>query len=507
MKKNLIKGLVLTLALTMTMGLFASCGGKDGGDGEAKTDLTVAIDSDYATLHPTDTMSAAEARISAQIYDPLISKAYDDETKLEPQVAESWEVSEDGKCYTFHLRNDIKFHNGDPLTAEDVAFSFDLYSKSEYQGAVVEGFDHYEIVDDYTIKVYTTHVYAPFLTSMADLYIADKKYHDSVDDNAFAQEPVGCGPYKFVSHDIGDKATLEANEEYYEGAPAIKKVTFKVISDVASMGMAIQSGDVDFAEIDASVKSTLDADDNVQVLEADQTTFGFIAMNTEKEPYNNVKFRQAVNYAVDRQAIVDSVLEGIGEANSNLLAPDRMGYSDDQIKYTYDVEKAKALLKEAGVKEGTDLGKMYVAEQYKLMAQMVQSQLEAIGLKIDIEILEFNAYLDKLRQGDFGITCLQMGLEGDTQQVSMALTTDYIGMANNARYSNKEIDDMFKEATTIVDEAEREAHYQKIFAKVQEDAVYAVLYNPGMLYAANNNLKVHTLPLEGDYFIVDFAWN
>lgn len=89
MKKNLIKGLVLTLALTMTMGLFASCGGKDGGDGEAKTDLTVAIDSDYATLHPTDTMSAAEARISAQIYDPLISKAYDDETKLEPQVAES----------------------------------------------------------------------------------------------------------------------------------------------------------------------------------------------------------------------------------------------------------------------------------------------------------------------------------------------------------------------------------------------------------------------------------
>ncbi|MEY8365557.1 ABC transporter substrate-binding protein [Anaerovoracaceae bacterium 41-7] len=507
MKKKLMKGLALMLSLTLVMGLFASCGGgKEGGNAEAKTDLTVAIDADYATLHPADTMSAAEARMTAQIYDPLIFRNYEDQTKLESRVAEKWEVSEDGKCYTFYLRDDITFHNGDPVTAEDVGFSLDLFKKSQYQGAVVDGLDHYDIVDAHTIKIYTTHVYAPFLTSMSDLYIASKKYYESVDENTFAQEPIGCGPYKFVSHDIGDKAVFEAYDGYYQGEAPIKKVTWKVISDVASMGMAIQTGEIDFAEIDASVKSTLEGVDSVKLLDVDQTTFGFVAMNTEKEPYNNVKFRQAINYAIDRESILASVAEGLGNVNSNILAPGRMGYSEEQIQYTYDVEKAKALLKEAGVKEGTDLGKMYVAEQYKLLAQMVQANLEAVGLKVKIEILEFNAYLDKLRQGDFGITALQMGLEGDTQMLSMALTKDYIGMANNARYSNKEIEDMFKEATTIIDDKDREALYVKLFTKVQEEAVYAILYNPGMLYAANANLNVHTLPLEGEYYFYDFSW-
>ena len=117
-------------------------------------------------------------------------------------------------------------------------------------------FDHYEIVDDYTIKVYTSSVYAPFLESMASMFIASKDYYDEAGEEKFAQEPVGCGPYKWVSHEIGNKAELEAYDDYYRGAPTIKNVTFKVISDVASMGMSIQTGEVDFAEIDASVVST-----------------------------------------------------------------------------------------------------------------------------------------------------------------------------------------------------------------------------------------------------------
>ena len=317
---------------------------------------------------------------------------------------------------------------------------------------------------------------------------------------------MGCGPYKWVSHNIGDNVVLEAYEDYYGGAPSIKTVTFKVISDVASMGMALQTGEIDFAEIDASVYSTLEGVDTVKLTDADQTTFAFVAMNTEKEPYNNVKFRQAVNYALDRESLVASVQEGHGNVNSNLLTPDRLGWSENQKEYTYDPDKAKELLKEAGVKEGYNLGKMYVSEQYKLMAQAVQGNLQAVGLNCEIEILEFNAYLDKLSQGDFGITCLQMSLEGDTQQVQMAVGTDYIGMANNARYSNPEIDQLFKKAVQTIDQDDRAAVYDEIFTKIQEDAVYAVLYNPTMLYASNINLKMHTLPIEGVYFLKDFSW-
>ena len=161
----------------------------------------------------------------------------------------------------------------------------------------------------------------------------------------FAQEPVGCGPYKWVSHKDGDKAELEAYEEYYRGAPAIKNVTFKIISDVASMGVGIQTGEVDFAEVDPSVVTTLKDVDTVEIEEATETTFGFVAMNTEKAPYNNVKFRQAINYAIDRQGIIKSVQEGYATENSNLLTPDRLGWSEDQKSYTYDLDKAKALLK------------------------------------------------------------------------------------------------------------------------------------------------------------------
>lgn len=506
MKKNMKKSLVLLLSMMLVVGLLASCGGGGGEDTSGRTDLNIAVDADYDTLHPSDWSTVTEHRINQQIYDTLLQKNYEDQTQLEPRVAEKWEVSEDGKCYTFYLRDDVTFHDGTPVTAEDIGFTLDTYAASKYQGAVVDGFDHYEIVDDYTIKVYTSSVYAPFLDSMASMFICSKNYYETAGEEDFAQKPMGCGPYKWVSHAIGDNAVLEAYENYYGGAPSIKTVNFKVISDVASMGMGLQTGEIDFAEIDASVYSTLESVDTVKLTDADQTTFAFVAMNTEKEPYNNVKFRQAINYAMDRESLIATVQEGHAKVNSNLLTPERLGWSENQKEYTYDVDKAKALLKEAGVKEGYDLGKMYVAEQYKLMAQAVQGNLEAIGLKCEIEILEFNSYLDKLSQGDFGITCLQMSLEGDTQQVFMALGEEYIGMANNARYSNPEIDELFNKAVHTIDQDDRAAVYDEIFTKVQEDAVYAVLYNPTMLYASNANLNMHKLPIEGVYFLKDFSW-
>lgn len=503
MKKNMTKVLVLLLSLVMVLGL-TSCGG-DGGASD-KTSLVIATDTDYDTLHPANWSTTIENRLDYQIYDTLLQKNYEDPTQLEARVAESWEIDDTGKCYTFKLRQDVTFHDGTPLTAADIAFSIDTYAASSYQGAVVDGFDHYEIVDDYTIKVYTSSEYAPFLENMAQMFIGSKAYYETAGEDAFANEPIGCGPYKWVSHEEGNKVELQAYEGYYRGEAAIKNVTFKVVSDVASMGVGLQTGEINYAEIDPSIVSTLEAEGSVALEEAVQTTFGFVAMNHDKEPFNNVKVRQAVNYAIDRQALIESVLEGYGEENSNLLTPQRMGWSEDQIAYSYDVEKAKSLLKEAGVEEGYDLGTLIVAEQYKLMAQAVQANLQAVGFQCEIEILEFNAYLDKLMQGDFTITCLQMSLEGDTQQVSMAVCSQYIGMANNARYSNPDIDAAFDKAVKITDSEKRTAHYEEIFKTIQEDAVYAILYNPTMLFARSADLTIHTLPLEGIYFIYDFAW-
>lgn len=504
------KFLTLVLALAMSLSLVA-CGGSTNGGSTAssgdKTSLTVAVDQDYATLHPMNTSLSIETNLTNQIYDYLAIDNPDDPSgDMLPRVAESWEVSDDGLCYTFHLRKGVKFHDGSELTAADVGFSLDLCAASEYQGAMVDGMDHWEIVDEYTINVYTEGLYSPFLRSVVDVPLACKAYYESVDENTFAQQPVGCGPYKFVSHNQGDSFVIEAFEDYYGGAPEIKKVTFKVIADAASMSIGLQAGQIDFAEIDASVLSTLEASSAVDIVHADQTAFYFVAMNTEKEPFNNVKFRQAINYAIDREALVAAVLEGEGTVNSNLLTPDRQGYSDSQTKYTYDPDKAKALLAECGYADGYDMGKFIVAESYKLMAQVVQSDLEKVGLTCTIEILEFNAYLDKLLDGDFTITCLNMALQGDTQQLSLALCKDSIGMANNARWSDPKVEELFKKAVATVDEDERTAVYEELFAYVQDQAVYCVLCNPNMLFAKKVGLETGTIGLEGVYFFQNFKW-
>ena len=504
------KFLTLVLALAMTLSLVA-CGGSSNGGSTAssgdKTSLTVAVDQDYATLHPMNTSLSIETNLTNQIYDYLAIDNPDDPSgDMLPRVAESWEVSDDGLCYTFHLRKGVKFHDGSELTAADVGFSLDLCAASEYQGAMVDGMDHWEIVDEYTINVYTEGLYSPFLRSVVDVPLACKAYYESVDENTFAQQPVGCGPYKFVSHNQGDSFVIEAFEDYYGGAPEIKKVTFKVIADAASMSIGLQAGQIDFAEIDASVLSTLEASSAVDIVHADQTAFYFVTMNTEKEPFSNVKFRQAINYAIDREALGAAVLEGEGTVNSNLLTPDRQGYSDSQTKYTYDPDKAKALLAECGYADGYDMGKFIVAESYKLMAQVVQSDLEKVGLTCTIEILEFNAYLDKLLDGDFTVTCLNMALQGDTQQLSLALCKDSIGMANNARWSDPKVEELFKKAVATVDEDERTAVYEELFAYVQDQAVYCVLCNPNMLFAKKVGLETGTIGLEGVYFFQNFKW-
>ncbi|MBQ8507818.1 MAG: ABC transporter substrate-binding protein [Clostridia bacterium] len=491
--------LTLILALCLMLSAFALADASDAS-------LVVAVDADYNGLHPANWYTTVEQRLNSQIYDTLLRKNYEDPSVLEPRVAESWTVSEDGTCYTFKLRDDVTFHNGEKLTAADIEFTFETFAASEYQGAVVDGYSHCVIVDDTTIEVHTVSPYAPFLASLDQMFIASKNYYETAGEEAFAQAPIGCGPYKWASHNEGDKVTLEAYEGYYRGPASIKTVTFKVISDVSSMGIGLRTGELDFAEVEPSILSTLQKADGVSIAEADQTTFGFITMNIEKEPYNNVKFRQAVNYAIDRQSIIIAVLEGAATENSNLLTPDRMGWSESQKQYSYDPEMAKALIAECGITTPYDLGTMIISEQYKLMAQVVQANLEAVGLTCKIEVMEANAYYERLMGGDFGLTCLQMSLEGDTQQVSLALCPEYIGMANNARYNNPEIAELFATAVITVDDAERAAIYEQIFTIVQEEAVYAILYNPTMFYAYDSNLKLHTLPLEGQYDIYNFAW-
>lgn len=472
---------------------------------EGKTDLTIAIDADVDVLHPSDFSTTVEHDILSQIYDPLMYMNPDGTHDPEPRIAESYEVSEDGMDYTFHLRDDVTFHDGSALTAADVQFSLEMYMNSEYQGSQVTGLASVETPDDYTVVCHLENPYSPFMLGVCQVHIASKAYFESSEED-FVNAPIGSGPYKFAGRNKGSNVTLEAYENYYRGAATIQNVTFEVIPDQSTTAMALQTGEVDFASIESSTIAQLGANDAITIAEVPTSGFTYVSMNTEKEPFNDAKVRQAINYAINRENIVAVCYDGEAEVNSNICSKDRFGYSEEQPQYTYDPEKAKALLEEAGITTPYDLGELLVAEKYSNLATVLQSDLAAVGLNVTIGVKEFNAYIDELTSGSYGITALEMTLDGDSQMLEMAFTTDYIGTANNARYSDAEMDELFNKTRTETDTDVRAELFNQILTKAQDEAIYAVIANPLTLYAYNSSLQCPEFPFEGIYSIYDFAW-
>jgi peptide/nickel transport system substrate-binding protein len=299
---------------------------------------------------------------------------------------------------------------------------------------------------------------------------------------------------------------LEAYDGYYRGEAAIKDVTFEVIPDQSTTAVALKTGEVDFAMIESSSISQIEGDSELTIDEIGTSGFTYVCMNLEKEPFDNVLVRQAINYAINRENLVAVCYDNEAEVNSNICSKERFGYSEEQPQYTYDPDKAKELLEEAGITTPLDLGSILVAEKYSNVATVIQSDLAAVGINVTIDVEEFNAYIDDLVSGNYTLTALEMALDGDTQQLEMAFCSDYIGTANNARYSDQEMDDLFAQARTETDTDAREKIFDQILTKAQNEAIYAVLANPLTLYAHNVSLDCQEIPFEGIYSIYNFSW-
>ncbi len=498
MKKTVRKLALLVAASVLAMSVpVAAAGDTDS--------LVIAIDADVDTLHPTDYSTTIELHVLDQMYDSLMYYNPDGLHDPEPRIAESYEISDDGLDYTFTIRDDATFHDGSPVTVEDVVFSIELYQASEYQGDHIAMMAGVEAVDDHTVVCHLDSPYAPFLEGILTPKISSKTYYEE-DPEGFVTNPIGSGPYKFVSRTTGSSIELEAYEDYYRGEPSIKNITFEVIPDTATSAIALQTGEINFADVDSSVLAQLEANDDIMIQEVETSNFCYVTMNLEQEPFDNELVRQAINYAINRENLVEVCYDGEADVNSNICAKSRSGYSDDQPQYDYDPDKAVELLEEAGIETPYDLGELLVAEKYSNLATVIQEDLRAVGLETTIAMQEFNTYIGNLVDGNYTISVLEMALEGDTQELQMALTTEYIGMANNARYSDPEMDDLFSQTMVENDQEKRLELFDQIFTKAQDEAVYAVICNPLTLYAYNSNLQCPEFPFEGNYYVFDFSW-
>lgn len=423
------------------------------------------------------------------IFDTLVWK---DQNGYVPALAESWQMDGDD-AYVFNLRKNATWNDGEKFTAEDVVFTIDYIKQHPYQWVNSEPIKKAEALDEHTVKIYLNHSYAPFLDMVAGtLPILPEHIYKSVSDPAKFQDEkalVGTGPYKLVNYDKAQGTYLyEAYEGYYLGAPMVKQLKFvKVSSEMAAA--ALEKGDVDAIGVPAEAAEKLKKE-NFVVLSSPRDGITKIMVNHKKEPFSDARIRQALYYAIDRQALVDNALRGFGIiAGPGLFAPDSEWYNPDVEQYKYDPSKAEDLMSEMGyTKEGQYFSKngtaleieMLVTSTNERVGEMIRQQLDGAGFKVTLRSVDSKTLDSLVGEWSFDLALNSHGgMGGDPEILNRIIGEGYT--FNSARYAaDQKLNDLLDREVSEMDPEKR----KELVAEVQ--AVYAQDLPALPLYYSNS---------------------
>lgn len=452
-------------------------------------------------------------------------------TEIEPALAESWDVSEDGKEYTFHLRKGVKFHSTDSFTptremnADDVIFSFERQGKADnpwnaytagitYEYYSSMGFDKLisaiEKVDDHTVKFKLANPEAPFLADLAMDFasIQSKEYADKLAADKtmelLNQQPVGTGPFKFVAYQKDAVIRYKANDDYWDGRPKIDDLVFAITPDASVRMQKLQAGECHIMPYPAPADiAALKADPNLTVMEQAGLNVAYMAYNTKVAPFDKPEVRKALNMALNKDAMVEAVFQGMGQPAKNPIPPTMWSYNDKIEDDKYDPEAAKKMLEEAGVKDlSMDIWAMPVQRPYmpnaRRTAEMFQSDLAKVGVKVNIVSYEWGEYLKK-SQDPARTGAVILGWTGDNGdpdnflQVLLSCSAADEGGANRAFWCDKGFDDLLKKARETADVAERTKLYEDAQVIFKEQAPWATLAHSTVVMPMSKKVQGYTM--------------
>ncbi|MFT6452281.1 MAG: peptide/nickel transport system substrate-binding protein [Halocynthiibacter sp.] len=470
------------------------------GAGIAQTPEDVLIVGQIAepkALDPAAVTAVNDFRILMNVYDGLVR--YKDGTlEVEPALATAWEISEDGKTYTFTLREGVKFHDGSAFDAEAVKFNFDRMLKEDHPyhntgpfplSFFFSAVENVEVVDASTVRFTLNAPYAPFLSNLAyptGLIVSPAGVMDKGAE--FGRNPSGTGAFKFAEWRSNEAVVVEANADYWDGAPELKAVVFRPITDANTRTAEMLAGGIDLMVEVPPVALSGFAGDEFTVHEQAGPHVWFLILNAKEGPFADKRVRQAANYAINKGALVNDVLEGTAAVAAGPTPPAfAWAYNEALEPYPYDPAKAKALLAEAGA-EGAELT-FYVTEGGSgmldpiAMGTAIQADLQAVGLKVKIETYEWNTFLGNVNPGLEGKADMAemawMTNDPDTLPF-LALRTDAWpdkGGFNSGYYSNPKVDTLLEAARAATDQAERAKLYKEMQVIVQEDAPWVFVAN------------------------------
>lgn len=492
-RKRTIARVAVILVVALAL---AGCGNKAP---QAKDEIIIAQGVDATTLDPHMHAETTTANVTTQIFDRLLER--DAAMKLQPQLALSV-TALDELTWEIKLREGVKFHNGEDLDAECVKYNIERIIDPAVRSPQAGNFsavDRVEAVDQYTVRINTKKPY-PILPNRLNLQIVPRKYIEENGMEYFAVNPVGTGPYKFVSWVKDEAVVLEANEDYWRPAPAIKKVTFKPIPESSTRVAELQTGAVDLiVNVPPHQAQALNTGSGTKVVKTPSVRYICIVLVTGKGgPLDDPKVRQALNYAVDVPTIIDAVLDGHGYPTTQAVVPYDFGYNPAVKGYSHDLAKAKQLLAEAGYPDGIEINLDTPSGRYvmdKEVAEAIAGQLAEANIKVKLSVNEWGVHMTKILEKKMADAFL-IGWGSDLFDADSSLYSWFRGGQRYSYYSTPEMDIKLDAARTIMDVGAREEMYHAIVSELTEAAPYIYLYQQEDLYGVNKRLVWQPRPDE-----------
>ncbi|WP_186670480.1 glutathione ABC transporter substrate-binding protein [Sporosarcina sp. BP05] len=521
MKK--VKGFSIVMVLAALLLLLQACSTGSTGDKEKEkgTEPDSAIGeggvlkivrlSDATGLDPhfiTDIPSANV--VHGKVYETLV--AFDKDGEIQSRLAEEWKQVDD-LTWDFTLREGVKFHDGTPFNAEAVKVTFDRLldpatgsPQREKLGMISEVI----VVDDTHVTLKLSEPYAPLLSILASnegSILSPKSIKETADE--LAVHPVGTGPFVFDSWKSGQQITLKKNENYWGEKVKVDAVEFKVVPEDSTRLAMVESGEAHISDqVPVTEIDRIESSDTLNLFRTEGLAVEYVGFNTTKAPFDNVKVRQAVSYAIEREAIIKGVYNNVGTLANVAMSPKVFGYSKNVEAYPYDVNKAKTLMKEAGFEKGIKVKLLTSDRKERInMAEVIQSQLKGIGVEVEIEVLEYGSYIEQIDGKEHQMFIGGWGNatgDGDYNQYNLFHSASVGPPGNHFYYQNPVVDKLIEQGRTETDPAKRLVIYEEAMQIEMDDAVYVPIRNYEHLAVYNNNVENFRLDAS-NYLIIQQA--
>lgn len=515
---------VIVTGLCLLLVFAAGCSMSDNTSG--KNTLRLALISDPHTADVQ--LTTEDYGIPLNIFDRLVEAktTLPGKSELVPGLAEKWDVSADGRVYTFHLRQGVKFHNGEELTADDVLFTFDrmlnpktkalnsdfldmIAGAKERLDGKADTVKGLKAIDKYTIEITLAEPFGPFLANLATPAgsIYNRKATEAAGDQ-FGLDPkktIGTGPFQIKEWQVNDHVTLEAFDQYWQGKAALERIVMKVVPDPDTQKMQFETGELDVFDCDNARTQIPYFEQNekwkTQIVKGPRVGVYYYCINESIKPFDDVRVRKAFQMAVNRQVLLDKLYYGKGQLISTIMPPGLAGYNPDAPKIAYDLEKAKELLKEAGYADGFDMVITQVTDNPSSLRvnEAVQAMLKEVGIRAEIKQMDRATWFATRKQGQLPMYLSDWSADyNDPDNFIYTFFAPKNSVVRSFNYQNAAVAAKLEQARTMTDQNARYKLYQELEEQIViRDAAWVPLFTLEHLFVVQPRVKNFTVSWNG----------